>query len=392
MVDSNREERDGAEAPMAATDRLMAADSVFSPRVSVIVTGVDGVDEIRETIGTVTEMLDEFGTSGEVIVSGHLSDEVVETARALGGIVLNQDSDGPGVALRAAFEQVRGDYVAVTYGQEGYDLMDLPRLFARLEGGADLVVGSRVEDESEAGMSSMGEQSLLDRILDRARGRVTAVGISDPMSGLQAMHRGTLGDFPVADGGREMPAEIVRHASAQGLRVEEIPVTYRGPDVEVAPKRTFLELVPADLFTASGLLAGAIGVVLMAATFLGLEFLTTGLIGGFGPRMMLAGSLLTVVGHLVVTIGIFVGTSASPTDRSDALTAWIIERFDLNAAVVLGSTVAGLGVVYAVFLLYRWLAFGYPPLVELSKDLLAMTAIVLGLQIMVGGMLVRSAR
>lgn len=55
-------------------------------------------------------------------------------------------------------------------------------------------------------------------------------------------------------------------------------------------------------------------------------------------------------------------------------------------------TVAALGVVYTAFLLYRWLAFGYPPLVELSKDLLAMTAIVLGLQILVGGMLVRSTR
>jgi hypothetical protein len=356
--------------------------------VSVIVTGVDGGDEIRETIGTVAEMLEEFGTSGEVIVSGHLSDDVFETAQALGAIGLNQDSDDQRAALRAAFEQVRGDYVAVTYGEAGYDLMELPRLFARLEDGADLVVGSRVEDASDAGTPSMGEQSLLDWILNPVRGGFTAVGISDPNSGLQAMHRVILEDLRVPDGRGGIPAEIVRNAIAQGLRIEEIPVTYRGVEVEGPKERTLFEMVPADLFTASGLLAGVIGLVLMAATLFGLDFLTFGLVGGFGPRMMLAGSLLTLGGHLVVYIGILRGTSASPPGRSDALTAWIIEQVEPKATVVLGLTVAGLGVVYTAVLLYRWVAVGYPPLVELSKDLVALTAIVLGLQIVIGGMVV----
>ena len=127
-------------------------------------------------------------------------------------------------ALRAG-----AGYVLEMDADLSHDPRDVPRLIARAEAGADLVLGSRYV--SGGGVE---DWDVLRRVLSRGGCRyartVLGVGVRDLTGGFKCFRSETLRriDFEtVRSEGYAFQVELTYRALARGLRVEEIPIRFR---------------------------------------------------------------------------------------------------------------------------------------------------------------------
>src|SRR3954451_6280688 len=139
---------------------------------------------------------------------------------------------GLGLAYVAGFAHaLRGgaSYVVEMDADLSHDPSDLPRLMARAREGADLVLGSRYV----AG-GGVEDWDLLRRVISRGGCRyartVLGVPIRDLTGGFKCFRAATLAaiDFEtVRSEGYAFQVELTYRALARGLRVQEIPITFR---------------------------------------------------------------------------------------------------------------------------------------------------------------------
>jgi dolichol-phosphate mannosyltransferase len=110
-----------------------------------------------------------------------------------------------------------------------HDPGDVPRLLERARAGADLVLGSRYVDGG-----GVRDWDLLRRVISRGGCRyartVLGVGVRDLTGGFKCFRATTLRaiDFEtVRSEGYAFQVELTYRALARGLRVEEVPITFR---------------------------------------------------------------------------------------------------------------------------------------------------------------------
>ena len=137
-----------------------------------------------------------------------------------------------------------------------HDPRDLPRLLACAEDGADLVLGSRYVDGG-----GVEDWDMLRRVISRAgcgyARSVLGVGIRDLTGGFKCFRATTLRAIEfetVRSEGYAFQVELTYRTLARGLRVEEVPITFRERSVGVSKMsaRIALEamwLVPALRFS-----------------------------------------------------------------------------------------------------------------------------------------------
>jgi dolichol-phosphate mannosyltransferase len=120
-------------------------------------------------------------------------------------------------------------YVVEMDADLSHDPRDLPRLLERAAAGADLVLGSRYV----AG-GGVEDWDVLRRVLSRGGCRyaraVLGVGVRDLTGGFKCFRAETLRliDFEtVRSEGYAFQVELTYRALARGLRVEEVPITFR---------------------------------------------------------------------------------------------------------------------------------------------------------------------
>jgi dolichol-phosphate mannosyltransferase len=139
---------------------------------------------------------------------------------------------GLGVAYVDGFARALGEGAAFVLEMDAdlsHDPRDVPRLVERARAGADLVLGSRYV----AG-GGVEDWDLLRRVISRGGCRyartVLGVGIRDLTGGFKCFRAATLTaiDFEtVRSEGYAFQVELTYRALARGLRVEEVPITFR---------------------------------------------------------------------------------------------------------------------------------------------------------------------
>ncbi|HRT12643.1 MAG TPA: glycosyltransferase [Methanoculleus sp.] len=80
---------------------------------------------------------------GEIIIADSSDDRTAAIARDLGATVVRPEKRGYGNA--------RGRYIVIGDADNTYDFLEIPKLLARLDAGADMVLGSRLRGESRPG-------------------------------------------------------------------------------------------------------------------------------------------------------------------------------------------------------------------------------------------------
>jgi glycosyltransferase involved in cell wall biosynthesis len=207
-----------------------------APRVAVV---IPCYNEEKTIAKVVTDFRAQPGVVEVLVVDNASSDRTAELALAAGARLERESRRGKGVALLTGFRLLGpADYVVMVDGDDTYPADALPQLLAAAEAGADMVIGTRLQQASEGSLPrghGFGNQLFifLVRMLFGLRTR-------DLFSGYRVLSRRFLAAVPLVAIGFEVELELSLQALRHGYRMTELPVPYgQRPEGSTSKLRTF---------------------------------------------------------------------------------------------------------------------------------------------------------
>jgi len=357
------------------------------PRVSVVIPCLNEAENIQECVTRAARVLADGGLSGEVIVADNGSDDgSPELAKEAGALVVHEPRRGYGSAYLAGFAAARGEYVVMADADLTYDWSEIPHFVAKLDEGAQLVMGDRMDNIHPGAMPWL-HRYVGNPVLSGILNLFFRTGVRDAHCGMRGFRREILPQLDLRTTGMEFASEMVIRASKEKLDIRQIPIEYhpRGGESKLSSFRDgwrhlrfLLVHSPTHLFLVPGIVLLVLGTLLSAASLAHLNL--------FGREWqlhsMIVGSLLMIVGTQVGALGLcahaygmyFMGDRDPWFERMRA-------RFRLEHGLLVGGAVftAGLGV--AVVIVVRWAERGFGNLSEERLAVFGATLMIVGLQV-----------
>jgi glycosyltransferase involved in cell wall biosynthesis len=363
------------------------ARSDAQPTVSVVIPCLNEEENITACVDAARLALEVAGLSGEVIVVDNASeDHSAELARAAGALVVSEPRRGYGSAYLAGFAAARGTYIAMADADLTYDFNDIPRFVGKLDGGADLVMGDRM-DNIQPGAMPWLHQYIGNPLLSGFLNLLFRTGVRDAHCGMRAFRRDVLPELDLRTTGMEFASEMVIRAAKAKLQIDQISIEYhpRGGESKLDSFRDgwrhlrfLLVHHPTALFVIPGMLLFLVGVVLSALV------LGTVTISGYTFQLhsLIAGSLLVIVGVQLVGLGLAAHTYATYfMSYSDDWFDRARAHLSLEHGLLLGTAIVVAGIVFGVIVLIGWVNNGLGSLSHTDMTLTASTLVVVGVQI-----------
>jgi len=389
-------ERERGSGGERATDRevsstreslLVGPDSDVGPVLSVVLPTLNEEEGVQLCIERIKEAAETLEVTFEIVVSDSSTDRTPEIARELGAIVVEPEEAGYGNAYKYAFEHVRGDFVAIGDADTTYDFAELPKLVeVAVERDADMVMGSRLEGDIKPGAMPTLHQYVGNPLLTRFLNTFYDAGVSDAHSGMRVIRRESLEELDLRSGGMEFASEMIMDAAEKGMKIEEVPITYHERVGEATLDsfsdgwrhvKFMLTNAPGYLFTLPAAAFGVLGLLVIAASFQGLQ------VGEatFGLQTLIVGVLFAIVGYQVGTLALFSSVAANPIRQpSDPITNVIHDYFTLETGATFGVVVFALGAACLAYSVVAWTITGYAAVPPVEWNLVAMGGVVIGVQ------------
>jgi glycosyltransferase involved in cell wall biosynthesis len=373
---------------VAGTSSLTSAaePEAVQVHVSVVIPCLNEAENIAECVTRARRVLDEHGIFGEVIVADNASEDgSAELARAAGATVVHEPRRGYGSAYLAGFAAARGDYLVMIDADMTYDFAEIPNFTRKLDEGAQLVMGNRMQNIQPGAMSWVSR--IGNPILSGFLNLLYRTPISDAHCGMRAVRRDALPTLDLQSTGMEFASEMVIRAARARLDIRELPIALhpRGGESKLSPLRDgwrhlrlMLVYSPGFLFFIPGaamvLLGALIDVTVLAKiTIFGRPFYI---------HAEIAGTLLIIVGIEVIALGLIARTYAVYfMGARDAFLERMRARFTLEHGLLLGGALIVAGVVGGAIIVADWLASGAGTLGQGEIALVAATGLVAGVQI-----------
>jgi hypothetical protein len=370
------------QTPVAAKDHEAAAD----PLVTVVIPCLNEEPNIEACVTSAHDAMRNAGLSGEVVVADNASeDRSAELAKAAGARVVREEHRGYGSAYLAGFAEARGTYIVMGDADLTYDFNEIPNFVEKLEGGADFVIGNRMENIQPGAMPWL-HQYVGNPVLSGLLNLFFRTGVRDAHCGLRALRRSKLEVLDLRTSGMEFASEMVISAARCGLVIEQVPIEYhpRGGESKLSTWRDgwrhlrfLLVHAPNYLFLFPGLAMTALGAVVIATSMAQLSIVGR----EWGMHAEIAGSLLTIIGVQVVSLGLcahaygmyYLGDRDPWFDRMRA-------RFRLEHGLALGGLVTLIGLALSAVIIISWVDRGFGALSEERLAILAATLIIVGIQ------------
>jgi dolichol-phosphate mannosyltransferase len=206
--------------------------STALPTLSVVVPVYNEGENVVPTLKGVVEqtrtrplevlVVHDFDEDTTVPVVKRLQKEIPE-------LRLHRNTIGRGVlnAIKSGLAAARAPYVLVTMGDGSDDPGDIDAMYLLAQGGADVVAGSRYM----RGGRQLGGP-LLKRTLSRGAGLslhwLAGIPVHDATSNYRMYSKRLLDHVTIeSDGGFELGIELTVKAYLLGMRVAEVPTTWR---------------------------------------------------------------------------------------------------------------------------------------------------------------------
>ncbi len=355
--------------------------------VSVVIPCLNEAENIELCVRTAREVLESKGIDGEVLVVDNASeDDSAALAAAAGARVILEPRRGYGSAYLAGFAAASGRYIVMADADLTYDFNEIPRFVAELEGGAELVMGDRM-DNIQPGAMPWLHRYIGNPILTGLLNLFFRTGVKDAHCGMRALRTDVLPRLDLRTTGMEFASEMVIRASKEKLKITEFPIEYhpRGGESKLSSFRDgwrhlrfLLVHSPTHLFIVPGTLLAGIGTLIVGLVGGGLDFFGR----SWGIHALIGGALLMVVGTQVLALGLcahaygtyFMGERDPWFDRMRA-------RFRLEHGLLLGGLFVLVGLVTGGIIVGTWISHGFGSLADEHLAVVAATFLIVGIQI-----------
>lgn len=150
-------------------------------------------------------------------------------------VVFQTTNQGKGAAVRRGFAEARGEVVIVQDADLEYDPREIPRVIQPiLDGDADVVFGSRFVGTPRRVLYFW--HAVVNRALTTVSNMVTGLNLTDMETCYKAFRREALRSIHLEEDRFGFEPEITAKVARAGLRVYEVPVSYRGRTYEEGKK------------------------------------------------------------------------------------------------------------------------------------------------------------
>lgn len=206
---------------------LVSKPSAPAPTLSVVLPTLNEARGIGTCITQVKRAIATLDVRAEIIVSDSSSDSTPRIANEMGAIVVKPDKRGYGYACRYGFEQSRGEYLVMGDADTTYDFEEIPPLVdCVMSDDADIVLGSRFDGTIARGAMPPLHRYLGNPLLTKLLTCCYDIQVSDAHSGLRVLSREAYEQLQLGSDGMEFASEMLMAAQAEGMCIEEIPITY----------------------------------------------------------------------------------------------------------------------------------------------------------------------
>src|SRR4051794_10476348 len=376
--------------PMSSLQHTLPVDvreSRAEPTVSVVIPCLNEAETIEECVSRARAAFEEYGISGEVVVSDNNStDGSGAIAEAAGARVVLETRPGYGSAYLAGFAAARGKYIVMADADLTYDFREIPRFVEKLDDGAELVMGDRMDNIHPGAMPWL-HRYVGNPVLTGILNVFFRTGVKDAHCGMRALRRDILPRLDLRTEGMEFASEMVIRASKEKLDIRQFPIEYhpRGGESKLSSFRDgwrhlrfLLVHSPTHLFMLPGGILFLLGALVSSTVLFQVDL--------FGREWdlhaMVGGALLLIVGTQVVSLGLcahaygtyFMNEKDPWFDRMRA-------RFHLEHGLMFGGTVLLAGLAVAAAIVVQWIERGFGALSEERLAVFAAALIIIGLQI-----------
>jgi glycosyltransferase involved in cell wall biosynthesis len=205
------------------------------PKYSIVIPAFNESARLPATLHSVLECIRAHGWNAEVIVVNDGStDATVEVVQAFGAtapevrLMENPGNRGKGYSVRAGMLDARGSVVLFTDADLSAPIEEAERLFAAIERGADIAIGSRWLESGRQTQSQPLYRQFFGRCFNAVTRAVMRLPFADTQCGLKAFtHDAAQAVFQLQTIERwGFDPEILFIALKRGLRVQEVPVSW----------------------------------------------------------------------------------------------------------------------------------------------------------------------
>ena len=196
-------------------------------RVAFIIPTLNEAPSIGSVIESipVVELAKDGYETAVYVVDGRSVDDTREIAVAKGAEVITEARSGKGVAVQTALRAVDADYVIVADGDNTYPLRVATEMLRLLQAN-DVVIGSRLKGTIEPG--AMTRLNVVGNVLlSRLARTLFGTHISDVCTGFWGYRSDAIRRLELAARGFEIEVDMFVECVRKGLRIAEIPITYR---------------------------------------------------------------------------------------------------------------------------------------------------------------------
>lgn len=372
--------------------------------VSIVMPCLNEAQSLAHCVANAREALDKiagkYGLSGEIVIADNGSTDGSQAlAQSLGARVVPVAARGYGAALIGGFNDARGRYLVMGDCDGSYDFTDAVAMIGRLVDGAELCMGSRFAGGIKPGAMPWKNRHIGNPLLTGILNLFFRSGINDAHCGLRAIRKESYLALGLESTGMEFASEMVIKASLKRLRVDEVPATL-SPDLrDRAPHlrpwrdgwrhlRYLFMLSPTWAFGVPALLLAGIGSLILAIASLHALGVIPG-VSRFGVSWTTLATFMVTTGHFAAIMALathFYGVRQGYRTLRPFLQR--LERvLTLETALIGGGALIVLSLLELVAVGVWWQANDFNALPNQLPLLLAIGTGVVGLQTVLGGVL-----
>jgi glycosyltransferase involved in cell wall biosynthesis len=355
--------------------------------VSVVIPCLNEAQTIERCVRSALEVLEQHHIPGEVIVADNGStDGSADLARLAGARVVNEPRRGYGSAYLAGFNAARGDRIVMADADLTYDFSEIPRFLAKLDEGAEMVIGNRMAKIHPGAMPWL-HRYVGNPVLTGILNLFFRAGVDDAHCGMRALRREVLPRLDLRATGMEFASEMVIRAAKEDLNIAQLPIEYHPREGESKLStwrdgwrhlRFLLVHSPTYLFLLPGALLSALGALILLTVLARVNVLGR----QWDLHAMIGGAMLTIVGTQVLALGLCARAYGVYIlgEVDDWFNRWR-KRLKLEHGLLAGTAILVSGLSLGGVIVGKWIQRGGGPLSEARLGLLAATLVIVGIQV-----------